>query len=603
MPPGTINYQSIEPPPTDSDGAENLYPDNVQGMPNATPDNFFREVLPNERKHVLYRTEGAKKLVETFIESEQASSNKYMLESFPENYKLYEHNKRQANGKFRIDHYLFGHPSGQRFRSVPEFIPHLLHLAATKDPAIINHPKAKEFQNCHCAYCNRGGSGRASGGSRLATHKSVAAAQEARAMKEVALQERLGEQEMAGWVFRKGEVVWVWLADGQDDDDSELSLDSAEKWGAAAVLMRPAFNTPLRTKAAGKKTFESMDTDEPAPWERDKDDHYCVQLLSVSPVPSDVLSKVPQWHLRPWLSRSSSHHPSEHPSVALAREAVHCFSLFEPLALYPPAPTHEHPRQTWGGLFYGAEKIFLGEPIRIRNFQNPDSEDVMVIDHIYTETRPSVVTEGKTTTFTMIRGSVYTPEPCLGAVEVGPAQFAALPFRMRRGAGDGTTITWYSRNAASERGELAVKLIYGRWYEPVALHAWGDVLEHCIIKRMEKNRAETPGFQGVYGSDKDLTEPTDKKTPKKASLATPSQVLGSSAAMTTPGSGFRSVNAPGSAGGGGAKSRMAMAVEDDQEEDESEADEADEDDEEETDVQEIDQSVFTKSPTKRLPFR
>lgn len=98
MPPGTINYTAIQPPGTDSDGRDSLYPANVQGAPAATPDNFFREVQQHERKHVLYRTECAKQIIETFHSGEVDEGNKYILESFPEHYRLYEHNKRQAVG-------------------------------------------------------------------------------------------------------------------------------------------------------------------------------------------------------------------------------------------------------------------------------------------------------------------------------------------------------------------------------------------------------------------------------------------------------------------------------------------------------------------------
>ncbi|KAJ1558627.1 hypothetical protein HK096_008778 [Nowakowskiella sp. JEL0078] len=49
----------------------------------------------------------------------------------------------------RHDTYIFGHPSGRRFRSAQEFVPHLKWLAS--DPKL-------NSKNCNCKYCNLGAS-------------------------------------------------------------------------------------------------------------------------------------------------------------------------------------------------------------------------------------------------------------------------------------------------------------------------------------------------------------------------------------------------------------------------------------------------------------
>lgn len=176
-------------------------------------------------------------------------------------------------------------------------------------------------------------------------------------------------------------------------------------------------------------------------------------------------------------------------------------------------------------------------------------------------------------------------------MEVTPQQFADLPFRMRRGTADGSTIIWHIRNGPSERGELAIRHILGRWYEPVAVHHWGGVSERCHLKHMAKNRAETSGFRGIYSSQ-DPADAVDGKTPRKAMLASPggSNASNSKQRGITPERGFKSVNAPGSI----TKSKMALAVEGDDEE---------EDDGSDVEEVEVDPAVFGKSPTKRLAFR
>ena len=85
----------------------------------------------------------------------------YMLVTFPENYRLYEHVKKTdkdgktevkskthaAGGMDRQDAYLYGHPAGRkkRYRSPADFFPHLLWLCTDEsgDP-----------DNCTCKICS-----------------------------------------------------------------------------------------------------------------------------------------------------------------------------------------------------------------------------------------------------------------------------------------------------------------------------------------------------------------------------------------------------------------------------------------------------------------
>ena len=89
------------------------------------------------------------------------SDSGYMLMTFPENYRLYEHVKKTekdgklevknkthaAGGNDRQDAYLYGHPMGRRkrFRSPGDFFPHLLWLCTDEsgDP-----------DNCTCKICS-----------------------------------------------------------------------------------------------------------------------------------------------------------------------------------------------------------------------------------------------------------------------------------------------------------------------------------------------------------------------------------------------------------------------------------------------------------------
>lgn len=94
-------------------------------------------------------------------ETDIALENGYMLITFPENYRLYEHVKKTekdgktevktkthaAGGNERQDAYLYGHPEGRRkrYRSPADFFPHLLWLCTDE---------TGDHDNCGCKICS-----------------------------------------------------------------------------------------------------------------------------------------------------------------------------------------------------------------------------------------------------------------------------------------------------------------------------------------------------------------------------------------------------------------------------------------------------------------
>lgn len=82
-----------------------------------------------------------------------------ILWDFPENYKLYEHIKTKADGQAKLvknhsggghdrqDAYLYGNPKGprKRYRSPADFFPHLLWLCTDE---------GSDYQNCTCKMCS-----------------------------------------------------------------------------------------------------------------------------------------------------------------------------------------------------------------------------------------------------------------------------------------------------------------------------------------------------------------------------------------------------------------------------------------------------------------
>lgn len=74
--------------------------------------------------------------------NEAEAGHTYILERFPNGYKLY--GRTRDNDKKHVDKYLYGHPSGYAFRSVPEFYDHFKNIMKHGNP-----------RNCTCKGCTR----------------------------------------------------------------------------------------------------------------------------------------------------------------------------------------------------------------------------------------------------------------------------------------------------------------------------------------------------------------------------------------------------------------------------------------------------------------
>lgn len=135
---------------------------------------YYREVQPDEAKHIDWRRKLGGMLARELQRRDQGTPMNYqchafsltitdighILVQFPEHYRLFEHIKRSekdgktevknkthaAGGNDRQDAYLYGHPDGRRkrFRSPADYFPHLLWLCTdeTGDP-----------DNCSCKLC------------------------------------------------------------------------------------------------------------------------------------------------------------------------------------------------------------------------------------------------------------------------------------------------------------------------------------------------------------------------------------------------------------------------------------------------------------------
>jgi hypothetical protein len=121
---------------------------------------YYRLIEKDEPKHIDWRKKlGGMLLREIGGKQYEDKWTQCILWDFPEGYRLYEHIKSKANGEAkavknhsggghdRQDAYLYGYPKGprKRFRSPIEFFPHLLWLSTDE---------TSDYQNCTCRICS-----------------------------------------------------------------------------------------------------------------------------------------------------------------------------------------------------------------------------------------------------------------------------------------------------------------------------------------------------------------------------------------------------------------------------------------------------------------
>ena len=318
----------------------------------------------------------------------------------------------------------------------------------------------------------------------------------------ISQEEKVAEQDCGGWVIRKGEIGWVWVPDNQDMsyegiDWKNLVDGQGGAWAAGIIVERPGYTPFLmppnvitkpkeqETDQDLMKTFVNVEKDIVPPWATEKDS-YAIQLCAEKGKNGEVISDIKQWFVRPWLSRPEcavDHEATtgEHPSVAPGRETASTFSVFDKIPdsvhlVSEKGETEKCKVASYNGIYLGAEKIWIDEPIRIKCFTEGSTvdgaEDMMVVKSIQTYTSPSKISAGKSTTRIVFGGPIFTAFPREGTEPVQDEASLQLPPRMRRSCGGDWTIKWYIPGGTSEKSRVVLKKVLGRYYEPQAIQVW-----------------------------------------------------------------------------------------------------------------------------------
>jgi len=486
-------------------------PEQLDRTPDAKGDvNYCREIQSDELKHLDWRRKLACMLVEKLGNEEQrglfgfihslarsglsSAGKPYILHSFPENYRLFEHviiksktldadGKPQKNSKThasgghdRTDAYIYGHPLGRkkRYRSPTEFFPHLLWLCTdqTNDP-----------QNCSCKHCSpdeiqpeeKPGTVK----KQSVTVKKEKFSVSSQPVSQVASNQvgtplphpRSVDQQVDAqygrFLCRPGEVVWFERGNGA--------------WGLGVIVRRWIPNDVAKSSSASK--FPQ---------------NYMIQPLShpFNTLSQDVITS--EYALRPWLvwspppychtklnnmrdltydtadwndiqrgafGDSTSMSMVIDGSILAARAVDRTCTPFELLkGRVEEGISVRH----YNGLYLGGEKLWLGDPAIL---SGNNCEDVIVITDIIERTpvsQPPTPFSGipPRTTLTIV-GDVYTPR------YQSAQEYQNIPLRMREDLQLRNSVL-QSYNPKSSRlhwhllrtnQTLDVDMLRGRWYE------------------------------------------------------------------------------------------------------------------------------------------
>jgi hypothetical protein len=504
---------------------------------------FYRLIEKDDPKHMDWRKKlGGMLLREIGGKPYEDKWSQCILHEFPEGYKLYEHIKSKASvenkliknhsggGHDRQDAYLYGYPKGpkKRFRSPIEFFPHLLWLSTDE---------TSDYQNCTCRICSplqlsaekpalpvnaatkpdstmfvkKEGTPLAAGrpvapfrrpsagtptmqspSTNPATPNVPPNAAQIRAPERLVPtplpQPRSIDQQMDGlynkFIARTGEVVWFFRL-------------TKQAWGLGLVVRRwlpkdgsseRAYLVQPLSHPFDSPTQELITTDQIKPW------------LAWS-APSCTYSYLQQnptlgYDQVPWNDLMSGRWGNGitdvDASILSAKAVDTTYTLFE--RLKSPNVSGVETRY-WNGIYLGGEKIWNGEPVRLRLALGTD---VMVVTAIVERITPGPPNQPNTA-FSRISftGDVYSyktlPAPNPNAPPQAPTN-NSIPMRMRE------DIRWRNQllvpatrtlaywDLVSVGSSVEIAEIKGRWYETSLI----------FVEYFEKAVRSNEGGNGIW---------------------------------------------------------------------------------------------------------
>ena len=491
---------------------------------------YYREVGPDESKHLDWRRKLGGMLARemdwkdknaqlgngaySFVKcgqfrvyvADSSTENGYMLVAFPENYRLYEHVKKTekdgrtevkskthaAGGNDRQDAYLYGHPAGRkkRYRSPADFFPHLLWMCTDEsgDP-----------DNCGCKICSpedledevpsakakakqglefktavgqtgagmvRQGSGQ--GATKLKQQPGTPTQVQSPATTPRQLMptplpppkssDQHIDRQYHTFMYRPGELVW---------------FKRSAAWGLGAIFRRWVTTTnryhytvqPLSHPFNHPSSVVKSSDAEMRPWLAWSVPKYTNDGLNNMPEP-------PKYETADWQGILQKRYGSQGDievdgSIMAAKSVDSSYSLFQPSRKTEPEPgvieTH------YDGMYLGAEKIWVGDPLRL---QIGSGADIFVLHSVVERKRTGVpspqpvyllgdVYQLQRTTHS--NPSIPTPASAQNNPQLPQRLTQDLEYRNARSIPTKRIVSYWKLMSTQSRIEL--NDIKGRWYE------------------------------------------------------------------------------------------------------------------------------------------
>ncbi|KAI4261275.1 MAG: hypothetical protein L6R42_003523 [Xanthoria sp. 1 TBL-2021] len=489
--------------------------DQLDSRPDAKGNtDYFKELELGDAKEVDWRRKLGGMLIREIGGQEHPGSN-YILAALPENYRLYERVKSGLVSEV-TDAYLYGHPQGRkkRYRSPGDFFPHLLWLATddngdpdncscklcapddlqvfkepdrTKPPepvkkeqppikkeaippkpsAIGTRPMVIVPSRSHSE--DKGISVTKPPASKppSATLPPTVARQAGPppATPTLLAPAKCFEQDQDSqwnkYLFRPGELAWfnrgnAWGLSVILKRTLERELQDPSK-DRAKYLVQPLSN-PLQQKST--KIIESEDG--LRPW-----------LAWSPPLPTHSgLANTPglTYSTIDWKGVTSGHYGQGDAevdgSIFAAKAVDDSLTLFHPLT----NNTVTTGERTYNGIYLGGEKIWTGEPIRLRV---GSGQDIMVVHSIVERLKPGSTSISSATV--LLVGDIYKFSTLSLQPGDQPPDNRHLPLRLRQDMECRNRVTIRIKRTmsfwklAQAQARLPVTDIKGRWYESSAL--------------------------------------------------------------------------------------------------------------------------------------
>ncbi|KAI9842494.1 MAG: hypothetical protein M1837_007088 [Sclerophora amabilis] len=488
---------------------------------------YYKKLDDDEPKATDWRRKLGGMLMREVGDKEHAGRN-YILATFPENFCLYEHLKYtvlDSTGKLqksarnhakgpndRQDAYLYGHPMGRkkRYRSPADFFPHLLWLATDEkgDPGNCSCKlcSLEEFQGAELSQPEVGSVGKGAPTKREEQTQrppSISAPPISKApapvpavtnIKKSIPQEptkqpakpsaspapvlktppavtpptllptpiaptRSREQEVDStynqFVFRPGELVW---------------FNRGSAWGLSVILKREHYQNqqqqrkprylvqPLSNPYGHPEAQVISDEALLRPWLAWSAPGPTHRLLTGGSLTYDTIdwAAVVQGQLGPGDAEVDG-------SIFAAKSIDESYTLLHQIDTPNAAAIETY----WNGMYLGAERIWVGEPIRLRI---GTGNEIMVLHDIIEKTRGGFANSAPTSTVYLI-GDIYTFATMPHKQTTLPPENPHLPQRLRMDLKFRNSASVPARSTASywklmqPLARLNLPDIKGRWYE------------------------------------------------------------------------------------------------------------------------------------------